>query len=84
VWKRYDEATAILVGDALQIMGIECLAQSNHVKVISEISKAIGDMGMVRGQIRDVMTDATALNQKEMIRLHDEKTGRLISSSLVV
>lgn len=84
VWKRYDEATAILVWDALQIMGIECLASSNHIKVISEISKAIWDMGMVRWQIRDVMTDATALNQKEMIRLHDEKTGRLISSSLVV
>ncbi|MBP9811738.1 polyprenyl synthetase family protein [Candidatus Gracilibacteria bacterium] len=84
VWKRYDEPTAILVGDALQIMGIECLAASNHVKVITEVSKAIGDMGMVRGQIRDVMTDATSLNQKEMIRLHDEKTGRLISSSLVI
>lgn len=84
VWKRYGEPTAILVGDALQIMGIECLAASNHVKVITEISKAIGDMGMVRWQVRDVMTDATALNQKEMIRLHDEKTGRLISSSLIV
>lgn len=73
VWKRYGEPTAILVGDALQIMGIEALASSNHIKVITEISKAIGDMGMARGQLRDVMTDATSLNQKEMIRLHDEK-----------
>lgn len=38
VWKKYDETTAILVGDALQIMGIECLAQSDNIKVIVEIS----------------------------------------------
>jgi geranylgeranyl diphosphate synthase, type II len=84
VWKRYGESTGILVGDALQTMGIECLAESNDVKVIIEITKAIGDMGMVRGQVRDVMTHVSALSQKEMIRLHDEKTGRLISSSLSI
>jgi hypothetical protein len=55
-------------------MGIESLAESKHIKVITEITKAIGDMGMVRGQIRDVMTSVDTLDQKEMIRLHDEKT----------
>jgi geranylgeranyl diphosphate synthase, type II len=83
-WKKYDETTAILVWDALQVMGIECLAESRHIQVITEITKAIGDLGMVRGQLRDAMTPLSSLDQKEMIRLHDEKTGCLVSSSLMV
>ena len=36
VWKKYGEANAILVGDALQAMGIECLAESKNTQVIIE------------------------------------------------
>jgi geranylgeranyl diphosphate synthase, type II len=84
VWKKYSPSIALLAGDALQAMGIEALASSNHIKVISEITGAIGDMGMVRGRARDLLTEASLLDQKEMIRLHDEKTGKLIASSLLV
>lgn len=84
VWKKYDEATAILVGDALQTMGIECLAEAKNPQVILEITKAIGDMGMVRGQIRDIKQSLSTLDQKEMIRLHDEKTGRLFTASFLI
>jgi geranylgeranyl pyrophosphate synthase len=84
VWKKYGEATGILVGDALQAMGIECLAEAKNMQVITELTHAIGDMGMVRGQIRDVMDDQLAMDQKEMIRLHDEKTGKLFTASLVI
>ena len=84
VWKKYGESTGILVWDALQSMGIECMALSGDANVIHELAGAIGDMGMVRGQVRDVLDDHMKMEQKDIIRLHDEKTGRLISSSLLV
>lgn len=65
-------------------MGIECLAQAKDALVISETALAIGDMGMVRGQIRDVLADHMQMDQKDLIRLHDEKTGRLIGASLLI
>ena len=83
VWKKYGEATALLVGDALQPMGLEALSYARSPEVMTEITKAIGDMGMVRGQIRDVLADHMQMNQREIIRLHDEKTGRLIWASLL-
>ena len=44
VWKKYGEATAILVGDALLAMGIECLSYAKSPEVIIEVTNAIGDM----------------------------------------
>ena len=84
VWKKYGEATGILVGDALQSMGIECLAEAKNPEVILEITRAIGDMGMVRWQVRDIFEDHTKIDQKEIIRLHDEKTGKLFTASLII
>jgi geranylgeranyl pyrophosphate synthase len=65
-------------------MGLECIALSGDANVIHELAGAIGDMGMVRGQIRDVLDDHMKMDQKDIIRLHDEKTGRLIAGSLLV
>jgi geranylgeranyl pyrophosphate synthase len=65
-------------------MGIECLAETKNPQVILEITRAIGDMGMVRGQVRDILQDPSTLDQKEMIRLHDEKTGKLFTASLLI
>ncbi len=83
VWKKYGEATWVLVWDALFAMWIECLAQAKDAQVILEVTHAIGDMGMVRWQIRDVLADHMVMDQKDLIRLHDEKTGRLIGASLL-
>lgn len=84
VWKKYDETTAILVGDALQSLGIECLARGKNMMVITEATQAIGDMWMARGQIRDILSDQTKMNQRDIIRLQDEKSGKMISASLVI
>jgi geranylgeranyl diphosphate synthase, type II len=84
VWKKYGEAMGILVGDALLTMGIECLAQAKNPQVIIELTQAIGDMGMIRGQVRDIADDQTKMDQKEIIRLHDEKTGRLFTSAFII
>jgi geranylgeranyl pyrophosphate synthase len=84
VWKKYGETIGILVGDALQSMGIECIAEAKNSEAVLEITRAIGDMGMVRWQIRDIKEDHTNIDQKEIIRLHDEKTGKLFTASLLI
>lgn len=65
-------------------MGIECLAHGRNSDIIVEITRAIGDLGMIRGQVRDIFLTTTSMDQKEIIRLHDEKTGKLISAALVI
>lgn len=84
LWKKYDETTAILVWDALQSIGIECLSRGKNMMVVTEAVQAVGDMGMIRGQIRDMFADQSKMNQRDIIRLQDEKTAKLISASLII
>lgn len=75
---------AVLIGDSLQTMGFELLARSRNVEVILEMAKAMGDMGVVRGQVRDTFLRHDTLSLEELLRIHDEKTGWFIASSLVI
>lgn len=75
---------AILVGDALQTMGIELLAESGDIRIVREITRALGDLGVVRGQVRDTMIQHDTLSLEELLRIHDEKTGIFIAASLVI
>ncbi len=84
VWKAYGETMAVLVGDALQTMGIELLADSGDIRIVREITHALGDMGVVRGQVRDTMIRHDTLSLEELLRIHDEKTGIFIAASLVI
>lgn len=84
VWKKYGETMAILVGDGLQAMGIELLAEAGDLRIIQEITRAMGDMGVVRGQVRDTMIRHDTLSLDELLRIHDEKTGIFIAASLVI
>lgn len=73
---------ALLVGDALQTLGFECLATSGSAELVREVAHALGDMGVVRGQVRDSLSLQTDLSIDELMRLHDEKTGIFIVVSL--
>lgn len=84
VWKQYGETMAILVGDALQTLGFEMLAMSGQSRVLSEITHALWDLWVVRGQIRDTLIDQNLLPLDWLLELHDMKTGGFIASSLVV
>ena len=84
--KKYDEATAILAGDALQPLAFELLSQidapdQSKLAIIKNIANACGHLGMVGGQIKDIhsddITDVEALDL-----MHSQKTGRLIQTSL--
>lgn len=84
VWKKFSEPLALLVGDALQTVAFELLAESGNIDAIRELSRAMGDMGVVRGQIRDTFLRQDTLTLAELLRIHDEKTGIFISASLVI
>ena len=84
--KKYDEATAILAGDALQPLAFELLAtlktsDSIKIAIIHNLAKACGYLGMVGGQIEDILSENTK-TVEDLDKMHSQKTGRLIQSSL--
>ncbi len=87
---KWDEATAVLVGDALQTQAFQYLAMLNDekasadasaiVRLIGSLAKASGVAGMVGGQAMDIAaeTATSPLTLKEITALQDKKTGALI------
>jgi len=85
--KRYDEVTAVLVGDALNTHAFYMIATAplhNDVKValIKELSYSGGIGGMVLGQAIDCYFEGERLDADQIDFLHEYKTGRLIAVSL--
>lgn len=86
----YDEATAILTGDALQALAFEVLANdpsikvdsSSRLKMITTLTKASGSQGMVGGQAIDLESVGTKLTLPELENMHIHKTGALIRASV--
>ena len=85
---KYDEATAILAGDALLTKAFEVLAEeATHsdplvrAELVLGLSKAIGDEGMVGGQMLDLLAEQRKLDMPEITRLQRMKTGMLIGIS---
>ncbi len=87
--KQFDEATAILAGDALQALAFEVLAQEPthgdpgvRVALVSELARASGAQGMVGGQMLDLLAETEPnLSIGAITRLQRLKTGALISFS---
>jgi geranylgeranyl pyrophosphate synthase len=83
--KAFDEATAILVGDALQTLAFEILAESdgpNQLAMIKILAKASGSRGMVGGQSLDLMAVNKIIDHEELAMIHQLKTGALIVASI--
>ena len=86
----FDEATAILAGDALQALAFEMLAHDptitatadGRLKMIVALTKASGSQGMVGGQAIDLQSVGTRLNLPELENMHIHKTGALIRASV--
>ena len=84
--KKFDEATAILAGDALQPLSFELIStikttDRNKVQMINSLSKACGYLGMVGGQIKDINSNQIK-DVKSLDSMQFEKTGRLIQASI--
>lgn len=88
VHKQYDEATAILAGDALLTIAFEIAADPRthedpqvRCKLVTAMAKASGANGMVGGQMLDLMAEKTPFDIGAITRLQRMKTGELIACS---
>ncbi|WP_409499791.1 (2E,6E)-farnesyl diphosphate synthase [Mannheimia glucosida] len=86
----FDEATAILAGDALQSFAFELLATDPHltdrekVAQVTELATASGAKGMCLGQSLDLVAENKAVSLEELELIHRNKTGALILSSVMM
>ena len=84
--KKYDEATAILAGDALQPLAFELISNistsdNSKLSMIRSLARSCGYLGMVGGQIKDIHShNIEDVNSLDL--MHSEKTGSLIQSSI--
>jgi farnesyl diphosphate synthase len=89
VHKAFDEASALLVGDALQTMTFQLIAQSalndaQKVQVITSLSMAGGMAGMAGGQAIDLASVGKQLTQNELELMHRLKTGALLRAAVQI
>ena len=85
VHRAYDEATAILAGDALQALAFEVLARSAHPRLpamIGTLAEAAGRDGMVAGQALDLAAVGGHPDVAALATMHDHKTGALIRAAV--
>ena len=89
VHKKYDEATALLVGDALQTQAFEVLAggtldAQRKVSMINRLARAAGSTGMCGGQAIDLDSVGIALSREALEHMHRLKTGALLEASVML
>ena len=86
--RAFDEATAILAGDALQVLAFEMLTQASGISVptrlalVGTLATASGTTGMVGGQAMDLACVGVDLERAALERMHALKTGALIRASV--
>ena len=90
--KAFDEATAILAGDALQVLAFQILAEDRYmgvppaarVEMIHNLAVASGAAGMAGGQAMDMAATGQQLSLAELELMHIHKTGALIRASVLL
>ncbi|KYK85815.1 (2E,6E)-farnesyl diphosphate synthase [Aggregatibacter actinomycetemcomitans] len=84
----FDEATAILAGDALQTLAFEILTDIPHLSaeqklmLIKTLSAAAGVKGMCLGQSLDLISEQKIISLQELEQIHLNKTGALLTAAL--
>jgi geranylgeranyl pyrophosphate synthase len=90
--RAFDEATAILVGDALQVAAFSLLARESNANITSSarlqmvriLADASGTAGMAGGQALDLAAVGRSLSLEELEAMHRLKTGALIRASVMI
>jgi farnesyl diphosphate synthase len=90
--KAYDEATALLVGDALQTLAFQLLARdaalpaaaATRLRLIDLLAEASGSCGMAGGQAIDLAVQGQRLDVAQVEEMHSRKTGALIRASVLM
>lgn len=84
---QFDEATAILAGDALQCLAFEVISQAPlsgdiRIKMVEVLARASGTEGMAGGQALDLAAEGKQLELEALETIHAHKTGSLIQASV--
>lgn len=90
--KAFDEATAILVGDSLQVLAFQILASGHglpkdaaiRLKLVEVLAEGSGTGGMAGGQAIDLAAKGARLTIAEVEEMHARKTGALIRASVMM
>jgi geranylgeranyl pyrophosphate synthase len=90
--KAFDEATAILVGDSLQVLAFQIIASGPglpsdpavRLKLVELLAAGSGTAGMAGGQAIDLAAEGVALSAAEIEEMHTRKTGALIRASVLM
>lgn len=88
--RAFDEATAILAGDALQCLAFELLSRpltdgptaAQQLRQIRTLSRACGSFGMAGGQAMDLTACAGQVDERHLETIHRQKTGALICAAV--
>jgi farnesyl diphosphate synthase len=82
---EYDEATALLVGDALQTLAFQVLAEhGGSAPMVALLAQATGSRGMAGGQAIDLAAVGKTLTVEELEFMHIHKTGALIRAAVLL
>ncbi len=82
VHRQFDEATAVLAGDALHALAFEILSECGDIEIIREVARAIGTEGILGGQMDDLLAEGSAPTEKTVSSIHLRKTAVLITASV--
>ncbi|MBW3566442.1 MAG: polyprenyl synthetase family protein [Proteobacteria bacterium] len=90
--RQFDEATAVLVGDALQMLAFEILATDRNLpadagrrlQLVTRLAQAGGSRGMTGGQALDLAAEHCRVDIAELETIHRLKTGRLLQASVLM
>lgn len=86
----YDQATALLVGDALQTLAFDLLARptalppARQLRMVRTLAAASGSLGMAGGQAIDLQNVGKAMTQAQLEHMHSLKTGALIRAAVAL
>ncbi len=88
---KYGQATALLAGDALQALAFELLTPQGEVvppamqaKLCALLARAAGEAGMAGGQAIDLASVGKALDEAQLKKMHELKTGALLQASVMM
>ncbi|PKR79393.1 geranyl transferase [Halalkalibacillus sediminis] len=90
IHKKFDESTAILVGDGLLTLAFQLITESSElgaeekIYIIHQLSKASGINGMIAGQFLDLRAEGEPLSEEKLNYIHQKKTGELIRAAIKI
>lgn len=80
--KKFDEAMAVLAGDALSILAFQVLARAGNAEAVLVLAEALGSDGMLGGQVVDIQSEGKPCTLETVEYIHVHKTSALIEASL--